>query len=327
MKAWVLEDVCKLVLRDMAELIPDSHEVLIKISSFGLCGSDVEIYKGHRVPEIAANPLILGHEACGVVEECGQKVREFKPGDHVVLRGIWGCCAEYVKASVFSPPSVNSLRCVQLIKIPAEMANIGVSLLEVLPKIIKSVDRAGISTATDVLVLGQGVTGLLLTQVVNLKSPHHLVAVDLFENKLKIAQSYGATHAVIWHDPASIKDIRAILPDGADVVFPCHLDGSGVADAIELLKWGGKIILWGCLGKGKVDFFRLHARGGDILSARMDDLAEDAEYCRRAVDYVQRGIIDPGDLITNIFEFNQMPEAFRLKEGPRGDVIHTVVKL
>jgi threonine dehydrogenase-like Zn-dependent dehydrogenase len=326
MKAWVLEDTKKLVLRDVPMPSPGPDELLVKIECVGLCGSDIEIHAGRRNLEVPANPAVLGHEALGVVERCGSDVTAFVAGDRVVLRGVWGCCAEYVATPVLSPPNPRAPRFVQVVKIPPSLAIRGISLFEVLPKLIMAVDRAQVSPAADVLVLGQGVTGLLMTQLLNLKSPHRLVAVDLFEEKLALSRKFGATHTVCRSEEDFDKQLAEILPDGADIVFPCHLDGYGVPEAIEMLKWRGRLILWGCLGTTEMDFFSVHAHGADILATQMDNLSEDARYCKLAVEYVQTGLIQLSELTTHVLDFQDMPKAFSLRETPRGDVIHVLVQ-
>ena len=327
MKAWVLEGKRKLVMHEIAKPAAESDEIVVKITTIGLCGSDIEIYLGNRKFEAPMELPVLGHEAMGVVEDCGSDVTGFEEGDSVVLRGVWGCCAEYVKATVISPPNPCGARFIQVIKIPNILHTEGISLLEVLPKIILAVDRADITPAHDVLVIGQGVTGLLLTQVVNLKSPHRLVVIDLFEEKLKLARKFGATHTLCRESCDIERKLLDILPNGADVVFPCHLAGEGVVEAVELLKWRGKVILWGCLGTTQMDFFQIHARGVDILATQMDNVAQDIKYCNIAVDYIQKGIVKVQELTTHILNFEETPQAFKLKETPCGNVVHVLVKV
>lgn len=327
MKAWVLKNHGKLVLREIPQPSPGPDEVLVKIAYVGLCGSDIEIFRGHREWEVPVDPPVLGHEASGVVVAAGNQVMAFAEGDRVVLRGVWGCCSEYVKATVISPPNSRVARFLQILRIPDWLPMQGSSLLEVLPKILLAADRASITSATDVLVIGQGVTGLLMTQAVNLKRPHRLVAVDLFEEKLALSRAFGATHTVVRRGPDLATDLKDILPDGADVVIPCHLEGEGVPEAIELLKWRGKLVLWGCLGKAPMDFFRIHAHGADILATQFDNLAEDEAYCAHAINCLERGLIRIQSLTTHVFDFDRMPDAFALKSEFRREVIHVLVKM
>lgn len=328
MKAWVLEAAKELALVDLPEPQVGDTDVLVRVRSVGLCGSDVEIYKGDRAPVQTEGPVRLGHEAAGIVEATGKYVNGFEPGDPVVVRGIWGCFAEYVTASTAMVTQCVAPAFHQVVKLPPAIPIDDASILEVLPKVLKAVARAGITPATDVLIKGQGVSGLLLTQAARLYSPNMLVVADLFDEKLELARRFGATHTINAAKENVGESLRSLMPNGADVVVTAHLEGDGVAEAIELLKWAGKIILYGCIGKApQTDFYRLHNRGGDILAARMDNLEEDKVYCDKAIDYVASGVIDVARIITHRLPFAEVPQAFKLKEEPRGDVIHVVVSV
>ena len=180
-KAYVLEAPQKLSLVSLPEPQIGDDDVLVGIKSVGLCGSDVEIYQGHRPPVQTEGPARLGHEAAGVVEEVGRHVRGLRPGDPVVVRGVWGCFAERVAASTRPATQCVSAAFHQVVKLPPDIPIEDASILEVVPKTLKAVARAGISPASDVLIKGQGVSGLLLTQAARLYSPNMLVVADLFD--------------------------------------------------------------------------------------------------------------------------------------------------
>ncbi|NPV09827.1 MAG: alcohol dehydrogenase catalytic domain-containing protein [Anaerolineae bacterium] len=318
MKSWILTEPYRLELVEMPKPNPGPHEALVRMRHIGLCGSDLEIYRGHRDPEFLTTPVRAGHEASGVVEAVGSEVQGLKPGDRVVARGIWGCFSEYIAGPMVSPPSPRAMPTLQLVKLPGDFPEEYGPFIEVLPKIVRTGERIGVTSGSDVVIVGQGVCGLLLTQVVRMQNPHRLVVLDLHEHKLDLARRYGATHTLDASAGALSDLVRSVLPDGADIVIVAHLAGSGVPEAIELLKWNGQLILWGCLGKTEVDFYRLHARGGDILGTRMRNLEEDIRYCRKAVEYVADGVIDLSRLITHRFDLDHVPEAFAAKDegGP-----------
>lgn len=324
MKSWILKRPLELELTDVPKPTPKSGEVLVRVQYVGLCGSDLEIYRGKRDPEFLAKP-VLGHEASGIVEEIGADVRGLAVGDKVALRGLWGCFSEYVCGTPVSAPSVSSMPVLQIVKLPPTFPEKTGYFVEVLPKIIRTSEKIGITSQTDVVIAGQGICGLLFTQAARMQGPHRLVALDLYDEKLKLSKAYGATHT-LKVSPGNMNEIvRSVLPDGADIVIVAHLDGAGVAQAVEALKWNGKLILWGCLEKTMIDFFRLHVRGGDILGTRMANLAEDVHYCHKAVKYMEEGFIDVNRLVTHRFILDDLPRAFMTKDKGRGDVIGVCV--
>mgnify|MGYP005849985493 CR=1 FL=1 len=326
MKSWILRRPYELELVDAPKPRAGPNEALVRMRYIGLCGSDLEIYRGHRDPEFLTSPVRTGHEASGVVEEVGSGVQGLKPGDKVVARGIWGCFSEYVAGPMVSPPSPRSMPTLQLVKLPPDFPEEYGPFLEVLPKIVRTGEKIGVTSESDVVIVGQGVCGLLLTQVVRMQNPHRLVALDLYDHKLSLARGYGATQTLDASSGSLSDLVRSVLPDGADIVIVAHLAGSGVPEAIELLKWNGKLILWGCLGKTQIDFYRLHARGGDILGTRMRNLEEDIHYCRKAVSYVADGFIDLSHLITHRFDLDHVPQAFAVKDQGGEDVVAVMVE-
>ncbi len=326
MKAWILKNPLELELVEMPKPIPKKNEVLIRMRYIGLCGSDLEVYRGKREPEFLTNPVRLGHEASGVVKEVGSEVQGLRIGNKVAVRGVWGCFSEYISTSRVSPPSVYSMPVLQVVKLSDDFPEEVVPFVEVLPKIIRTGERIGITPQTDVVIVGQGVCGLLLTQVIRMENPHHLVTLDIYEQKLNLSKHYGATQVLNASSKNLSELVRTVLPDGADIVIVAHLEGKGISEAIELVKWNGKVILWGCLEKTEIDFFRLHMRGADILGTRMANLKEDIYYCEKAIKYLEDGIIDVNRLITHRFKFDDLPAGFQLKDSRKDGVIAVLVE-
>ena len=92
MKAAVLEDVKKLVVKDIPVPTPRNDEVLIKVDCCGLCGTDMKLFTGQYSANI---PVVLGHEYAGEIIEVGKEVKNLKPGDKVVSDPNESCGACY----------------------------------------------------------------------------------------------------------------------------------------------------------------------------------------------------------------------------------------
>ena len=89
MKAAVCKDRETIVIEEVPRPVPKPDEALVKVMATGLCGSDVDGYTGHH-PMIQW-PIILGHECAGVVAEVGTEVKDWKPGDEVVIEPFFNC--------------------------------------------------------------------------------------------------------------------------------------------------------------------------------------------------------------------------------------------
>ena len=165
---------------------PDETEVRVKIKWVGICGSDLEAYRGTRAPEFISTPARLGHEVSGVIDKVGAKVIGLKEGDKVACRYVWGAYAEYI---VCKPFNVKVL--------PPDFPMLEISPIEVLPGIIHAAELGKIDQSKNVLIMGQGVSGLIMTQVISQFSPKNLAVTDLSPRKLELAKKYGATHTYL----------------------------------------------------------------------------------------------------------------------------------
>src|SRR6056297_2465175 len=232
---------------------PKDEEVQIKIKYVGICGSDVETYRGVRDPEFVSFPTRLGHEVAGTITKVGKNVIGLHKGDKVCLRYVWGAFAEYLCCKPFN-----------IQKLPENFPMKEASLVEILPGVLNAIELADIDPTKNVLVMGQGVSGLVLTQVLKLFSPKNLVVTDLFDTKLELAKKYGADriYKLAHSDQPSMEVLGNDFPDGFDVVIPCLLEGNGMIDAIECAAQNGRVILYGCIGPctKTLDFYKVHRK-------------------------------------------------------------------
>ncbi|RFB17435.1 L-threonine dehydrogenase [Bacillus sp. HNG] len=314
----VVEDVGKIEIKRAEIPEPAEGEVRIKVKWVGICGSDVEVYRGAREPEFISYPTRLGHEVAGVIDKVGKNVIGLKEGDHVALRYIWGAFAEYVCCKPFSVKVL-----------PKELPLIEGSLIEVIPALLSAAENANISPNKNVLIMGQGVSGLALTQVVSLYSPKNLVVTDLFDEKLELAKKYGATHTYKMPSPdAKTMDIvRKDFPEGFDIVIPCLLEGSGMVDAIDAAAQNGRIVMYGCIGTchEPIDFFKVHKKRLDIFSTEPKRDIDNRRYFDEGLKLVLDGLVNTTETITHIYPLEKVDEAFKTRNTHRGDTIHVMI--
>jgi len=314
----VLDEPYRISMRRAEIPEPGDDEVRVKIKWVGICGSDVEAYRGVRAPEFLSMPARLGHEAVGVLDKVGKNVLGLKVGDRVVLRYVWGAFAQYLVCKPFS---------VQVL--PHSIELMEGSLVEVLPGIIHAAELGDIGPTKNVLIMGQGVSGLVMTQVVKLMSPRNLVVTDLFEEKLRLSRKYGATHAYRMPSPdASTREVTGSdFLDGFDVVIPCLLEGDGVVDAIDACAQNGRIVLYGCVGPCKkvVDFYKVHRKRLDIFSTEPKRDIDMRRFWDESIRLVESGLVNTVEMVTHTFPLSRIQEAFKIREHHAPDVIHVMV--
>ncbi len=297
---------------------PGDDEVRVKVKWVGVCGSDVESYRGTRRPEFVTFPARLGHEVAGVIDQLGPNVEGLRVGDQVTCRYVWGAFAEYVVCRPFNVKVV-----------PPSFPLIDTSLIEILPGVLHAVEIGEINQRTSVLIMGQGVSGLVLTQVVRLHSPKALVVTDLNDRNLCLAKKYGATHT--YKVPAAnvptMQVLGADFPEGFDVVFPCLLEGDGMVDAIDCTAFTGKVVMYGCIGvcNTPIDFLKVHRKRIDIYSTEPKRDIDMRRFYEQGTQLVLDGLVNTAEIVTHRIPLSRIGEAFALRDDNRSDAIHVLV--
>lgn len=243
------------------------NEVLVRVKACGICGSDVHGYDGstgRRNP-----PLIMGHEASGVVEHVGRKVSGWKPGDRITFdstvypqddwftrRGLYNLSdhrevigvapAEYKRHGAFAeyvaiPDHI-------LYRVPDKVTFEQAAMVEPVAVALHAVNLTDLDDAEVILVIGAGMIGLFLIQVLKTRFQGKIMAIDLDPEKLKLAKQLGADHAYT-PDELSLKESIADLTNarGADIAFEVVGIDQTVQLAINNVRKGGSVTLVGNL--------------------------------------------------------------------------------
>lgn len=245
---------------------PGYGEVLVKVKAAGLCHSDLSVINGDRP---RPTPMVLGHEASGIVEIVGDGVHDLAPGDHVVLVFVPSCggclpCATGRPALCEPGAKANTagtlLRGDRRLSIACEPVNhhIGVSAFAeyavvsrescvkvtaslpfehsalfgcaVLTGVGAVVNTAKVSPGSSVAVAGLGGVGLCSILGAVASGARQIIAVDLSDEKLEFARQLGATHTVSARSPTAVQEIKDISGGGVDFFF----EMAGAVPALEL---------------------------------------------------------------------------------------------
>ncbi|MGQ0752496.1 MAG: zinc-dependent alcohol dehydrogenase family protein [Betaproteobacteria bacterium] len=255
-----------LAIEELELAPPGAGEVLVRIKGAGLCHSDLSVINGDRPRPM---PLALGHEAAGVVEECGPNVDDLKQGDHVALVFVPSCghclpCAEgrpalcepaavantagtllsgahrlargstpinhHLGCSAFAEFAVVSRR--SLVKIDRDLPFEEAALFgcAILTGVGSVVNTAKVPVGATVAVVGLGGVGLAAVLGAVAAGASRIVAVDLAEDKLAIAKSLGATDMVNASAADALDQVKAVSAGGVDFAF----EFAGAVKALEL---------------------------------------------------------------------------------------------
>jgi L-iditol 2-dehydrogenase len=267
MKALVLEACGSLSYREVPDpaLAPD--EVLVAVRACGICGSDVhgmDGSTGRRRP-----PIIMGHEAAGLIAACGPAVRDWREGDRVTFDSTLYCgqcmdcragrinlcadrrvlgvsCAEYRRDGAMAEYVAVPQRVLH--RLPEELDFVQAAFAEPVSVALHAVRRAGARPGESALVLGAGMIGLLLVQALGHAGCSPLLAVDLDPARAAQACSLGAHHGLSGSRADTLEQVRAITQGGGvDHVFDVVGAAETVETACALCRKGGTVTLIGNL--------------------------------------------------------------------------------
>ena len=269
MKALLLTAPSSLTLTDLETPEPDAGEVRVRIAACGICGSDVHGYTGstgRRIP-----PLVMGHEAAGIIDAVGKNVSGEMVGQRVALDSTVFCgecefccngkenlcthrqvlgvsCDAYRRQGCFAEYAIVPERCVY--PLPDQMGFVTASLLEPLTIGLQAVRLGNASPATrSAVVIGAGTIGLAIIVVLKSYGVQRIAAVDLDASRLNEAREFGAD-AVFEADQITAKQLAewgasSADADGADLVLEAVGAAASVETAIQSVTRGGSVVLVG----------------------------------------------------------------------------------
>jgi L-iditol 2-dehydrogenase len=267
MQALVLENARDLHIRDIAEPVVGAQDVLIKVKACGICGSDVHGYDGstgRRIP-----PLVMGHEAAGVVAKIGSDVHSFRLGDRVTFDSTISCgkclfcskgdvnlcdnrevlgvsCGDYRRDGAFAEYVSVPQHIVYALpdSFPFEKA----ALIEAVSIAVHAAKITGIQPGDSAVVVGAGMIGLLAVQAFRVYGCRKIIAVDLEESKLALARTLGADETILATDPDLSAKLRAGTEGrGPDIAVEVVGIQKSVLTAINSVRRGGTVTLVGNL--------------------------------------------------------------------------------
>ncbi|MEY2429948.1 MAG: L-iditol 2-dehydrogenase [Verrucomicrobiota bacterium] len=273
MKALVLKEYKRFAFEEAPTPEPGPEEVLIAVKACGICGSDVhgmDGSTGRRRP-----PVIMGHEASGVIAAAGREVKGWAAGDRVTLDSTIYCgqcefcrrgqinlcnhrrvlgvsCEEYRQHGAFAqfvavPQHI-------LYRVPDELSFEHAALVEPFAIALHAVGRAPVQAADTAVVVGAGMIGLALVQSLVQAGFAKLIVVDVAADRLAMAAKLGASHIINSASDNAHERIRELTEGrGADLAFEAVGVSATVDLAVRCVRKGGAVVLVGNVAP-KIEF-------------------------------------------------------------------------
>jgi len=326
MRAMKLTEYRKLELVDEAKPEIGPKEVLVSVRACGICGSDVHGFdgsSGRRIP-----PLVMGHEAAGVIVEAGADVTTCKEGDRVTFDSMISCndceMCESGKTNLCQSRRVLGVSCdtyrqagcfAEYVKIPEHIVYPipdslpfeHAALVEPVSVAVHAVGLMDVEKGSTGVVIGTGMIGLLVVQALKVAGCDRVIAVDVDDYKLELAKKLGASEGLNVKDVDAVAEIFKLTNDkGADLAIEVVGKTQPLQTAVECVKLGGQVGLVGNLSpQVELPLQKVVTRELKLVGS----CASAGEY-PRCIELMASGEIRVEPLISEVTSLDKGPEFF-----------------
>lgn len=344
MEALVLEKTKHLAIRDveMAEE-PGARDVRVAIKNVGICGSDVRYFQHGAIgPFVVRQPLILGHEASGVVLEVGEQVTDLKIGDRVCMEpGVPDPDSRASRLGMYNldpavrfwatPPVHGILRrsvvhpAAFTYRLPENVSLAEGALVEPLSIGMHAAVKARIKPGDFAVVIGAGTIGMLTALAALAGGCSRIIIADLKQAKLDIAAGLGSVIPVnITRE--DVVDVVKKNTDrwGADIVFEASGSEEAASSLLDYLCPGGRLVYIGMPSTGRVTIDIVSAQAKEI---QIETVFRYAHVYPRALALMSQGKLELKPLITDTFAFQDGIEAFQYASAPKPNSVKVQIEM
>ncbi|HJT96050.1 MAG TPA: NAD(P)-dependent alcohol dehydrogenase [Mycobacterium sp.] len=323
MRAAVLVEPGRIETQERPIPTPEPGDVLIRVSSVGVCGSDTHYYRHGRVGSFVVDgPLILGHEAAGTIVAVGESVSPDRIGQRVSIepqrpdpdseetrRGHYNLCPHM---RFFATPPVDGALCDYVTigapfahPVPDAMSDDAAALCEPLSVGIAAIRKAGIEGGSRVLIAGAGPIGIVVAQLARAYGATDIVVSDPDESRRDQAMAFGATTVL---DPT----LQRIGDLGVDAFIDASGASAAVASGIGAVRPAGRVVLVGS-GAESMELPTQLIQNRELV---LTGVFRYANTWPTAIALVESGRVDLDAMVTARFPLEKAAEALDSDRTP-----------
>jgi L-iditol 2-dehydrogenase len=338
MKAALVTERGKIVVQEVPTPQAKETEILIRVESCAICGSDLRIT--YETDFRVRYPIIIGHEIAGVVVEVGSKVKGLKVGDRVTIApgvscgtcdmckaGLQNLCKNQINVGYNYPGGMAEFMVIprQAIsgdfvnKIPRNISFDESALAEPLACCINGQNLSEVNRATTLAIIGAGPTGCLHVELARSRKVARILLAQRSLKRLQMAAKLGVDALI----NASLENsVERVLQEtkgkGADVVIVACASPEAQQRALEMVALRGKINLFGGLPHGNsvvnIDTNLIHYKECSLQGSNGSTGSQNAE----ALDLISKGKVSVKHLITHVFPLSEIKEALNVVRTHEG---------
>lgn len=342
MKAMMLTGIGQMEMRELpTPAILNQKDVLIKMKTLGVCGSDIHYYVSGKIgSQVVQYPFTVGHEGAGVVEAVGGEVTLVKPGDRIAIEPAMPC-GECDQCKGGRPHTCRKLRFLgcpgqaegslsdyivmpesSCFKIPDQMTFDEAAISEPLAIGLYAVRQSIPMKGAKVGILGFGPIGMSVLLPALAMGAAEVYVTDKIDERLQIATRSGAKLTANPDKEDVVVKISERVPELLDVVFECCGEQDAIDNAVDLLKPGGKLMV---IGIPKFERWSFPVDKSRHKELTIQNVRRQNEAVQPALDLMASGEISVSDMVTHRYMFEDTKQAFDLVAGYHDGVMKAMI--
>ena len=327
MKAAVVKDASQIEIKNFDVPILLSNDILVKMQTCGICGSDVEkVFGKYGQPSMK-----LGHEPAGIITQVGTDVQDFKIGDRVFTHHHVACysanchecshgnetmCEEYYKSNL-NPCGLSEEYVVPgwnvthggVLKIPDNMTFAEAAMIEPLACCVRAWSKFNYKKNDSMIVLGVGPTGMMHVLLAKSAEFSKIFCVDPNDFRLNFAKKFDVL--TIRSDDSTLSEVilNSTEERGVDVAIVATGNLEALSQAVHLVRKGGTIVMFGVPNKGdkiEIDMSIVYSKEISIVTT----YAASDKDTRNALELISSGKINVKSLVTHKYSLSDSQKAF-----------------
>lgn len=299
--------------------IPDVNVNQIRVKTdTTLISRGSELFRRYILEE-AVSPSIMGYSLTGIIDEVGNQVTDYKVGDRVMSVAPH---AEYIVTDI-NPTDGRTVRLLN---------DVGFEEGTFLPLATSAVawsDSSGVKEGDNVVILGQGLVGSLMMQVIRGYSPERIITVDALSLRCKLSLELGADVSINTQEEEPIQAVRQLTDGkGADLVIDCvggHAGVKSFEQAQDMVRQFGIIQLIALYQQKPLPLHSSKMMNKRLVAGILTEESR-ANLATRALQKIQNGEIRASNMITHRFNYTEAKEAFDLLWNSPGETLGVLIK-
>ena len=347
MRGLAVDKNGKLSMPELSMPVYNDCQALVKTLSCGVCnGTDGKLAHG-TFKNMSDYPMLLGHEGVGRVIEVGKKVTKYKKGDIVLLPFLyekqdgysqgWGAYAEYAvvgdenafaqEGKGIGTPEYDEGCWAQTIVLPEDKVDpVGASMIITFREVLSAMTRFGFAANESIVIFGAGPVGLCFTRFAKLLGMGPVVTVDIFDDKTADAARLGADVVINSAKQDVNAEIKKLFPNGVDNIVDAVGINALINQAMGLVKYNGKICCYGISAKLDMQLdWSTGPYNWTLHFVQFPLKVEEAQAHKQVMAWINAGILNPEDFISDVIPFDRILDAFALLEKKLGTTKKIVI--